>query len=306
MREERMRRTNMQKCWLLMICSLAGADDTTWIQRYATEAAAANQTCAAKDYGGCRQHLTLLLELLGGRADIVYRLARVDAMLGNRAAALDGLTTFSNMKLPFADPQAEPAFADLRGSSEFTGILSRLDAARQPVSSGRPFVTLAEKDLVTEDIAYDPSGDRFYVSSVRHGKILSVARDGATAEFLAEGGKDLWAILALGVDAKRRYLWATTVAMPENLSSKVEDRGRSALLRFSLRNGALRKRYDLPRDAGHALGDMTVSPSGDVFVSDGHGPVYWVAHGTERSWDASRRTRRRACRASPRRCLARC
>jgi len=69
----------------------------------------------------------------------------------------------------------------------------------------------------------------------------------------------VWAILALGVDARRRYLWATTAAMPENLHFKTDDRGRSALLRFSLDGGALLKRYDLPRDTEHALGDLTVS-----------------------------------------------
>jgi len=268
---------------LLTICSVAAwGADTSWMQQYAAESTAANQTCAAKDYAGCRQHLKLLLQLLDGRADIVYRLARVDAMLGNRAAALDGLAIFAKMKLPFADPQTEPAFADLRATPEFTDILAKLGAARQPVSSSRPFLTLPEKDLVTEDIAYDPSDDRFYVSSIRHGKILRVARDGPISEFLAEGVPDVWAVLALGVDAKRRYLWATTAAMPENLHFKAEDKGRSALLRFSLTDGALLKRYDLPRDTDHALGDLTLSPAGDVFVSDGHGPVYWVSHDDDR------------------------
>jgi sugar lactone lactonase YvrE len=268
---------------LLTIFSLAACGgDTSWIQQYAAESTAANQTCTAKDYAACRQHLNLLLELLDGRADIVYRLARVDAALGNRTAAMTGLTVFSKMKLPFADPNAEPAFADLRANSEFTDILSRLNAARQPVSSSRPLLTMPEKDLVTEDIAYDPSGDRFFVSSIRHGKILRVARDGTASEFLAEGAPDVWAVLALGVDAKHRFLWATTAAMPENLHFKAEDKGRSALLRFSLADGALLKRYDLPRDTEHALGDLTLSPAGDVFVSDGHGPVYWVSHDDDR------------------------
>ncbi len=274
---------DLRKICLLTVCSLAArGEGASWIQQYAAESAAANQTCTAKDYSSCRRHLRLLLELLNGRADIVYRLARVDATLGDRTAALNGLTIFSKMKLPFADPKTEPAFADLHASCEFSAILSRLSAASQPVSSSRPFLTLPEKDLVTEDITYDPTGGRFYISSIRHGKILTVARDGATAEFLAEGAPDVWAILALGVDVRRRYLWATTAAMPENLRFKTEDRGRSALLRFSLADGALLKRYDLPRDTEHALGDLTVSPAGDVFVSDGHGPVYWVRHDDDR------------------------
>ena len=252
------------------------------MEQYAAESAAANQTCTAKEYAACRQHLQALLPLLDGRADIVYRLARVDAMLGSRSDALKGLAIFAGMKLPFADAQAEPSFADLRGTAEFTDIVARLQAARSPVSTSRPVLTLPEKDLVSEDIAYDATADCFYVSSVRHGKILRIARNGSVSEFLREGGADIWAVLALGVDPKRRYLWATTVAMPENLRYQPADRGRSALLRFSLQDAALLKRYDLPRDSEHALGDLTLSPAGDVYVSDGHGPVYWVSHDDDR------------------------
>lgn len=267
---------------LLLSALAARTEDASWIEKYAAESAAANQTCAAKEFAGCRRHLVSLVELLDGRADIVYFLAKVEASLGDREAALRGLTLFSQMKLPLADPAADPAFAALRADGAFQEILARLAAARQPVSASRPFLTLAEKDLVAEDIAYDPAGERFFISSVRHGKILRIGKDGKASEFLAGGKPDIWAVQALGVDAKRRYLWAATSAMPQNLYFKAEDRGRSALLRFSLRDGALLKRYDLPRDSEHTLGDLTVSPAGDVFVSDSHGPVYWVPHDDDR------------------------
>ena len=271
------------RLWFLILCALCAAgQETHWIPRYVEEVSAANKAWTAKDYAACRRRLTALLELVDGRADIVYRLAQTEAALGNRNDALKWLTLFSRMKLPFADPQTDPAFGDLRERHEFADVVSRLEAARQPVSHSERVLTLAEKDLISEDIAYDASGGRFYISSVRYGKILSVTRDGTTAEFLPAGAPNVWAILALRVDARRRYLWATTAAMPENRNYRQEDRGRSALLRFSLGDGALMKRYDLPRDAEHVLGDMTLSPSGDVFVSDSHGPVFWVAHGDDR------------------------
>jgi hypothetical protein len=264
---------------LLLACfSAAPGNGSSWIEQYATESTVANQACDAKDYAVCRQHLTTLLELLNGRADIVYRLAKVEAALGNRAAALGWLTTFSKMALPLAHADTEPAFVDLRGTAEFAAILAKIDAARRPISSSQPLITLPVKDLVAEDIAYDRPAESFYISSVRHGKIVRVARDGKTTDFLPEGAPDVWAVLALGVDSKRRYLWASTSAIPENLRFRAEDPGRSALLKFSLRDGTLVKRYDLPRDALHSLGDMTVSPGGDVFVSDSYGPVYWVPH----------------------------
>ena len=238
-----------------------------------------NKACGAKDYAACRDHLLRLEKLLDGRADIVYRLAKAEAMLGNEDAALDKLSIFSKSGLTFADPASEPELASLKNSPEFETILGRLKAAQQPRSASQPFLTLPEKDLIAEDIAYDPTGDKFYISSVRHCKILSIDKHGASAEFVREGHKDLWAILAVGVDSKRRILWAATAAMPEGIGYRKDDEGRSALLKYSLDTGKLLKRFDLKNDDKHALGDMTVGASGDVFVSDGQGAVYWVDHG---------------------------
>ena len=66
--------------------------------------------------------------------------------------------------------------------------------------------------------------------------------------------------------------------MPEAIGFSKEQEGRSALLKYSLESAALLKRYDLKSDAKHALGDMTISSSGDVYASDGFGAVYWVEH----------------------------
>jgi sugar lactone lactonase YvrE len=191
---------------------------------------------------------------------------------------LERLSTFSKSGLAFADPASDPEFASLKNSPEFETMLARLRAAREPRSASKPFLTLPERDVIAEDIAYDSIGDKFYVSSVRHRKILSLDKHGSSAEFVREGQADVWAILALGVDSKRRILWAATAALPEGIGYRKEDEGRSALLKYSLDTGELVKRYDLKNDTKHVLGDLTVSPAGDVFVSDGEGAVYWVEH----------------------------
>lgn len=236
-----------------------------------------NTVCGAKKYPACREHLLRLEELLDGRVDIVYRLAKAEAMLGNKDGALAGLTVYSKSGLTFADPAVAPEFVSLKNSPEFEAILSRVKSARLAVSASKPFLTLPEPDLIAEDIAYDSRGGKFYISSVRHSKILSMDKHGASAEF-AHGA---WPILALGVDSKRRILWASTVAMPQGVGYRKEEEGRSALLKYSLDTGALLKRYDLTGETKHALGDMTVSASGDVFVSDGEGAVYRVDHGRD-------------------------
>jgi len=246
----------------------------SWVDEYPKEAAAMNKACAAKEYAVCRDHLVKLEELLDGRVDIVYRLAKVDAALGNRDAALAALETYSKSGLTFADPATTAEFAAWKSDPKFASALDRLKAAREPRSASKLFLTLPEPDLIAEDIAYDDRGGKFYVSSVRRTKILALDKSGASAEF----ARTAWPVLALGADSKRRVLWASSVALPEGLGFKKEDEGKSALLKYSLDNGTLLKRYDVKDPGKHALGDLTIGANGDVFVSDGEGAVYWVDH----------------------------
>jgi sugar lactone lactonase YvrE len=257
--------------WIVFVPLCFGQN---WIDEYVQEAGAMNKVCVAKEWAGCREHLLRLEELLDGRVDIVYRLAKAEAMLGNKEGALARLEVFSKSGLTFADPGAAAEFVSLKNSPGFETVLDRVKAARAPRSASKLFLTLPEADLIAEDIAYDPGGHKFYISSVRHSKILEIDRRGASREF-APGA---WPILALGVDSKRRILWASAAAMPEGIGYRKEDEGRSALLKYSLDTGALLKRYDLKNDVKHSLGDMTLSAAGDVYVSDGEGAVYWVDH----------------------------
>src|SRR5579871_3361393 len=216
----------------MLLAMHAGGADQPWTEQYPSEAAAMNKACLAKDYAACRGHLLNLEKLLDGRADIEYRLAKVEANLGHKDAALEKLTLFAKSGLTFADPEAEPAFAELKKMPEFGKAVAMVNAARKPVSHSTTFLTLTAPDLIAEDIAYDATAGKFYLSSVRHRKIISIDRSGRAADFVPEGQPDVWAILALGVDAKRRILWAATAALPETIGYRKEDEGRSALLKY--------------------------------------------------------------------------
>jgi len=228
---------------LLSVLTAVG-QERPWTEVYPEEAAAANKACAAKAFAECRGHLLRLKEMLDGRGDVILRLAKVEESLGHAEAAREWFAIYSRMGLQLGD--------------------AAHDAPPTAISVSQVFVTLGEKDLIPEDITYDSVGGRFYISSVRHRKILSVTKEGTVSDFLPEGDAP---VFALAADPVRRVLWATTV-----------DEGKSALLRLSLESGKLLKRYDLPAGAKHELGDMTLSASGDAYVSDGLGSVYLVDH----------------------------
>jgi hypothetical protein len=233
----------------------------------------------AKDYSALRDTLHKLYLMAPGHPGMVYNQGAVEALLGNQAPALDWLRTYAEMGF-FWDIAADPDFAALRQSDGFQQVLDRMAENRKPFSHSQVAFTLPEKDLLSEDITYDPKTKTFYVSSVRHRKILAIDHRGAMREFIREGQDGVWGILAVAVDAKRRVLWASTAAMAQALGYQAPDAGRSAMLKYDLRTGKLLKRYDLQRVDGqqHVLGDMTVSPAGDVYVGDATGAVYTISH----------------------------
>jgi hypothetical protein len=228
----------------------------------------------AKDPARYRASLRAMDDLLHGHPQVVYALARAEALLGNARQALELLDRYAAMKLTRAGVAEDEAFIALRTLPAFVAVAARLAAGPPPVSRATHFATLPENDLVCDDIAYDPKTATFFIGSVRHRKILAVARSGVVAEFIGEGRDGLWAVLALAVDAPRRRLWVSTAAMPQALAVAPGDAGRSALLRFDLDSRKLVKRYDLPAPAPgeqQVLGDIALDAAGNVFASESVG-----------------------------------
>ena len=160
----------------------------------------ARESVQSKDYVKLRATLRELRPLIPGNPRIVYNLAASEARLSNREAALALLHDLAGMGLNY-DLAADDDFASLRESPEFHKVLERVARNKRPVSSAAPAFPIAGLDLIPEDIAYDAKTRRFFLSSVRQGKIFT--GDGkpfAQAE---------WSVFALRADTERRTLWAT-------------------------------------------------------------------------------------------------
>jgi sugar lactone lactonase YvrE len=223
---------------------------------------AAHQAAEAKDYRKLRETLLELKTLLPGNPRIVYNLAAADAKLGDSPAALAGLRNLAGMGLIY-DFAADADFSSLLKSREFADIVKRVDENKQPVSHSSPAFTLAERDLIPEDIAYDPGTRRFFVSSVRQSKIIAVRNATQSRDF----AKADWPVMALRVDSQRHILWAATGWLPHCENCDKADEDKSALLAFDLNSGALLQRVESPVKG--LLGDMTIGPAGEIFVSEG-------------------------------------
>jgi sugar lactone lactonase YvrE len=245
---------------LLSMVMLAGADSAP---RWQVLDRAADEALAAKDYKKLRTVLDELMREMPGNSRVTYNLAASEARLGEKVAALAGLRQVVAMGLTY-DFLADEDFASLRDEPELIELRRRLEENRRPQTQARLVTTLAEGDLLPEDITYDEKTGRLFISSVRQAKIIT--SDGklfATAN---------WSVLALRIDAQRRLLWAATGWVPHCLRCAASDRDKSALLAFDLDSGALKRRIESPVKG--LLADMTISRNGDLYVSEGiHGAV---------------------------------
>jgi WD40 repeat protein len=224
-----------------------------------------------KNYPAYLENMKRALELRPEHPRLMYNLASAHALVGNRAEAVRLLGRVAEMGLIFA-AERDTDFDSIRATDEFKAVLRRFDNNRAPVNHSTVAFTLKEKGLVTEGIAYDPTTETFYLSSVHKRKIVSFARDGTVQDFATER-EGLWSVLGMKVDAARRHLWVTTGALPQMTGYSEAEKGRSAIFKFDLGSGKLLKKYLLMGPSeNHLLGDLVVSSRGDVFATDSASP----------------------------------
>jgi hypothetical protein len=239
---------------------------------------------AAERSGDAQARLTAVLamrELLHGAADATEASAEAYVAAGDVPHALAALGQFADMGQVDADVVGgtDRRFAVLHNRPEYRDIVARLAANAAPVSQGTTAFIVPDAGLLAEDIAYDPGSRAFLITSVGEKKIIRITSEGRATDFAASPSG--WPMVAIKVDPVRGWVWATEVAFDGFFTVAKADWGRSAVLCFDLKTGALRRRIAAP--VGAALGDMVLTGAGDPIVSDGTGGgVYRVVGDTLR------------------------
>ena len=248
----------------------ASATDN-WVSEYPRVATQAERDCAKPPNENCRRELLRLLELVDGRPDIAYRLAKTEARLAHRDASLHSLETYARSGLDLGDPAQEPAFENLRDDPQFHRLVATYRAFLKPAGTHTVLATIPGRDLIAEDLALDPRDGSCYASSVRAGKVLRLEPGGHWSDFILPAELSAWGLYALAVDPLHDRMWVSSVAGSASLPYRTADRGRSAVLQINLHNRAVERRYELADGKEHALGDMALGADGIVYVSDGLG-----------------------------------
>jgi len=155
-------------------------------------------------------------------------------------------------------------------------LVSLLTATRQ--DSCRVW-TFADPDALVEDVVFYSIADRYLVTSVRRGGVFAIDREGRTTAFIAPD-MATWGTFAIGLDATHHTLWVTTFSYPGSARYASANTGHAAILEYDYPRGRLRRRWQFADTAARAVGDLTIAPNGDLFVTASiGGGVYAIDRG---------------------------
>lgn len=221
-----------------------------------------------RDYDSFLMNMKEAEKLRPNHPRLLYNLAAAYSLNNDKTDALAELRKLVYMKLYYR-PEKDSDFVSLWEDSRFKHIIDGFDINLFHIGTSTTAFTFPEKDLITESVAYDSLKDNFYLSSVYRRKIVFVNINGETGVFKDEGEDGLWSVFGIKIDSQRRILWVCTGAIEQADNYNKNDLGKTAVFKYNIDSKKLIRKYDLDnKENGHLFGDLTLSSSGDVFISD--------------------------------------
>jgi hypothetical protein len=214
-----------------------------------------------------------MYSFLNGSPRATLQLMSAQTFAGKQDEALQSFSQFVAMGEEAAETLQAEQFSALRANPKFAALHGDMAVNASRISDATEVLRLKTLVQLAEDIDYDPTGKRFYISSVLAKNIVAVDMGGRITAFAA--APDPWPVMALKIDAPRNTLWAAEAALAGFATVPEKDWGRSAVLIYELGSGRLLRRVEGPPQT--ALGDMVLDVNGDAIVSDGeNGGIYRV------------------------------
>ena len=199
--------------------------------------------------------------------------AVVAAWQGDTVGVRDALAAYAAMGLG-RDVRAHPVLGPFANVAMMAPVVARLDANRAPFAASEPVATLADSTFWPEGMDADPRTGRYWIASVRRRTVAELS-PGKNPRLLWPADRDtMGAVLGVRYDRKRDVLWVTTSHVP---AARTDGRiVNASILRVRRSDGRVERRWELPVDGRpHVLGDLAVSETGDVWITDSSDPALY-------------------------------
>lgn len=215
--------------------------------------------------------------------------ATIEARLGHKDEALKWIEKYVATGLSF-DPSKDEDLKTLMSVGTGEKVAALMNEHGLPVTNAEFVCQLQQADTMPEDIAYlkragTKSAGSFYVSSIQHHTIYRISlpkagsRQCTMEELPLPADAKRWSTLAISADPKRQVLWMTASAMPGFSGISKEDEGKAVLMEIDPTSGKVLRRFDPATTGPAVLGDMCVTDSGTVYVTDSIGGGVYRLHG---------------------------
>ncbi len=212
------------------------------------------------DAAEIRDQMSIAESLVGKTPDrgaILYFLAASHALLGETLLAVANLKECLALKEGF-DPSGDNAFAALKTSPDFQKLVEQVHKDFPAVNFSKILATTIDKDIFPEGLAYDPSDDSFYLSSIYHRKIIKIPHEGKIIDFVPGDRYNLLPVEGIRLDPSDGSIWS---------NSADDSTGSSELLHFD-RSGTLLARYSPSEKGKHEFNDLVVLRNGVIYLTD--------------------------------------
>lgn len=159
------------------------------------------------------------------------------------------------------DPTDDPTFVSLKNDAAFRQLVEQVRRRYPPVHRAHVAFTLAQKDLFPEGLAVDTAKRLFYMSKMHLKKIVKITETGEVADFVSPDLYDLMLVLGVHVDPADHSVWCATYPGGKN---------RSEIVHFD-EHGQLLERYTPPGAGPHALNDLVLRDTREIYMTDTRG-----------------------------------
>ena len=201
---------------------------------------------------------------------ISYNLASAYAYNKNDKMTLNILKRIALMdtKVEISDDETFIAFTKTAYYDDLKEFKKVLDV---PLLNSEKVTVLNDKLLHPEGLVY-LQGQGWLATSLRKRKIVSFdIKSGNCNDWLSE--KDMLAVFSIKADKEGKYIWAATAAIPEMEGYNESMEGKSEVLKVDIMTKEIVKRFSV--EGNHLFGDLLVTNSGEVYVSDSNTPAIY-------------------------------
>jgi hypothetical protein len=234
------------------------------------------QSFQKRDYDAALRLLNEADKAVPDSPDLIFRMAQAEAFLHHEEASIAHLQRLTGMRV-YYDLAQEPAFAELKPRADFLALTKTMESLRtERRSSATIAFRLSSTTFFPEGIAYDSRTNAYFVSSVRQRKIVRVSAQKVVTDFVGPGQDGLWGVSGIGVDERRRLLWACSNATETVEGYTPADQNNAAVFAFNLDDGKLVTKYPLAQPgSNHMCDGLVVGSDGAVFVADSLGTAIY-------------------------------